>query len=103
MEKNYDVLRTSEGEYQTTLTKKYKARKPWQAPDPRHILSFIPGTIVEVMVKEGQAVEEGDTLLTFKAMKMLNTYKSPISGTVAKVNVSAGDAVPKGVLLVEFV
>ena len=37
-----------------------------------------------------------------KAMKMHNTYRSPIGGTVARVHVAAGDVVAKGVLLLEF-
>ncbi|MDE5945649.1 MAG: acetyl-CoA carboxylase biotin carboxyl carrier protein subunit [Rikenella sp.] len=90
------------GSYATTLSAKYKSRERWTARDPRRIVSFIPGTIMTVDVKVGDSVREGDTLLTFKAMKMHNTYRSPIAGRVAKVHVGAGDVVPKGTLLVEF-
>lgn len=101
-EKKVETLVTMHGSYQTTLTKKYQNRKPWQPRNPKQMLSFIPGTITEVMVKEGDQVEEGDILLTFNAMKMLNTLKSPMSGRIGKVSVSAGTIVAKGLLLVEF-
>lgn len=97
-----ETLVTKHGTYRTTLSAKYKNRTPWHAKDPRQILSFIPGTITTVDVKEGDTVKEGDVLLTFKAMKMHNTYRSPIGGRVAKVHVTPGDVVAKGILLVEF-
>ncbi|WP_304708633.1 acetyl-CoA carboxylase biotin carboxyl carrier protein subunit [uncultured Rikenella sp.] len=97
-----EMLATENGSYPTTLTAKYKNREPWAAKDLRRIVSFIPGTITTVDVKVGDRVKEGDVLLTFKAMKMHNTYRSPIGGTVARVHVAAGDVVAKGVLLLEF-
>ena len=60
--KHYDTLETMHGTFQTTLTKKHLERKPWQPENPKHIKSSIPGTIVEVCVKEGQKVEAGDML-----------------------------------------
>ncbi|WP_298064337.1 acetyl-CoA carboxylase biotin carboxyl carrier protein subunit [uncultured Rikenella sp.] len=96
------TLSTQHGTYQTTLSVKYRNRKPWQAKDPRQVFSFIPGTITSVDVKEGDTVEKGDVLLTFKAMKMHNTYRSPVGGKVAKIHVTEGDVVHKGILLLEF-
>lgn len=97
-----ETLRTEHGDYRTTLSAKYKNRTPWHPKDPRQVLSFIPGTITTVDVKVGDSVKEGDILLTFKAMKMQNTYRSPLSGKVAKIHVTAGEAVHKGMLLLEF-
>lgn len=93
---------TIDGTYSTTLTEKFKQRKGWERPNPKEIYSYIPGTITSIEVKVGQKVEKGETLLTFNAMKMSNTYGSPISGTVAKIYVEAGQAVAKGIMLVEF-
>lgn len=98
----YEILNIENGAYETTFTKKYEQQKPWERKDPKAILSFIPGTITAIEVKVGQSVRLGDTLLTFNAMKMSNTFKSPLAGKIAKIHVSAGDAVPKGVVLVEF-
>lgn len=97
-----EMLTTQHGTYRTTLSAKYKSRVPWHAKDPRQICSFIPGTITTVEVQEGDSVKAGDVLLSFKAMKMQNIYRSPVSGRIAKVHVSPGDVVAKGILLVEF-
>lgn len=97
-----ETLSTMHGDYRTTLTKKYRERTPWHPKDPRQIISFIPGTITTIDVKVGDMVKEGDVLLTFKAMKMQNTYRSPVGGKVARIHVAVGDVVPKGVLLLEF-
>lgn len=98
----YDILNTENGSYATTFTKKYAEQKPWEPLNPKEILSFIPGTITDIRVEVGQTVAKGDVLLMFNAMKMNNTFKSPLSGKIAKINVAAGAAVPKGIVLIEF-
>lgn len=98
----YETLITKHGEYQTTLTAAYKARKPWSAPDPKEVYSFIPGTILELTVPVGGTVKKGEKLLMFKAMKMNNTFLSPMDGTVKVIHVSVDEIVPKGRLLLEF-
>ncbi|WP_027329651.1 sodium-extruding oxaloacetate decarboxylase subunit alpha [Marinimicrobium agarilyticum] len=54
------------------------------------------GNIVKLMVKPGEAVEEGDTLLILEAMKMESEVSAPRAGTVTNVHVQAGDAVTAG-------
>lgn len=44
--------------YQTKLTKKFEKRTAYKAPNPDEILSYIPGTIVEIFVEEGEEVEK---------------------------------------------
>lgn len=97
-----EELTTIDGTYSTTLPEKFKKRKGWSRPDQRQVFSYIPGTITSVVVKVGQNVEKGQPLLTFNAMKMSNTYGSPISGKIAKIHVEENQAVAKGLLLVEF-
>ena len=63
--------------------------------------SPMPGKIVKVLVKEGEAVAEGQTLLVMEAMKMQNELKSPCTGTVAKVHVEEGATVETGAKLVD--
>ena len=70
--------------------------------NPKHLLSFIPGTIVEVKVAPGDKVKEGDDLILFKAMKMDSMIQSETEGIVKTVHVVPGDKVPKGFLLLEF-
>ncbi len=62
----------------------------------------MPGKVVEVKVKEGQQVAEGDVLCVLEAMKMQNDLKSPMAGTVRKVHVSDGANVEAATVLIEL-
>lgn len=62
----------------------------------------LPGTILEVKVKEGDTVKVGDTILIMEAMKMENDIKSDKDGTIKSVKVKTGDAVLEGAVLVEI-
>lgn len=88
--------------YKTLLTKKYLNRKKWENPSPYEIYSYIPGTIVEVFVKEGEVVEEGEPLLTLEAMKILNRIEMPFTAKIKKINVKPGDQIPKDFLIIEL-
>ena len=61
----------------------------------------MPGKIVEVKVKEGQDVREGDVLCVLEAMKMQNDLKSPMAGKVVRVHVADGANVEATTVLVE--
>jgi biotin carboxyl carrier protein len=89
-------------EYKTTLTTKYKNRKKWFPPNKNHILSIIPGTILEVFVDERQKVKAGETLMILEAMKMANRIVMPFDGTITKLHVKTGDIVPKRHLMIEI-
>jgi biotin carboxyl carrier protein len=49
--------------YYTTFTRKYEMRQPWIKPDHKEVLSFIPGTVREISVKEGDNVNSEQKLL----------------------------------------
>lgn len=59
----------------------------------------MPGTILSVNVKAGQAVKRGDVLLILEAMKMENEIMVPCDGTVGTVNVNKGQSVKTGELM----
>ncbi len=61
----------------------------------------MPGKILEVMVKTGDAVKSGDTLLILEAMKMQNAILSSTKGIIKKVLVKEGDTTSKSDLLIE--
>lgn len=88
--------------YQTRLSKRFAGRKPYAPAVPGRIFSFIPGTVVEVLVKEGDSVSEGDDLVILDAMKMKNRLKSHTAGKVIAVRVKPGDRVTRGAVLVEI-
>ncbi|HER41113.1 MAG TPA: acetyl-CoA carboxylase biotin carboxyl carrier protein subunit [Salinimicrobium catena] len=62
----------------------------------------MPGLILDVHVKEGDEVEEGDYLLVLEAMKMENTLTAPRTGKVKSVKVQKGETVDKNQLLIEM-
>lgn len=62
----------------------------------------MPGIIIGLEIKPGDAVNEGDTILILEAMKMENSIKSPKDGIVKSIHIQKGDAVEKGKLLIEF-
>lgn len=62
----------------------------------------MPGKILEVMVKTGDTVKAGDTLLILEAMKMQNAILASTKGTIKKVLVKEGDTTSKSDLLIEL-
>ena len=64
------------------------------------VVSPLPGSIIKVLVSEGQAVKKGDTLLTLESMKMENAVAADVDGTVTKIAVTAGQTVMQDDLLV---
>ncbi|MFL2493576.1 MAG: acetyl-CoA carboxylase biotin carboxyl carrier protein subunit [Candidatus Thalassarchaeum sp.] len=62
----------------------------------------MPGTILEIHVKAGQRVREGQTLLVMEAMKMEHRIQAPKAGEVVVLNFSEGDRVDMGATLVEL-
>jgi biotin carboxyl carrier protein len=67
-----------------------------------NIKAPMPGLILELKVKDGDTVKQGDVLLILEAMKMENIIKSPGDGIVKTVKVKKGDSVEKNQVLIEF-
>lgn len=88
--------------YKTKTTRKFNNRKVWEYPDPNKIVSYIPGTVVSIDAKEGQALKEGDTILTFEAMKMHTKIGMPYDGELVKLYVGVGDKYPKEFVLADI-
>ena len=60
----------------------------------------MPGKVLEVKCKAGDAVKAGDVLLILEAMKMQNEIMAPADGTVSDVRVSAGQTVSTGDVMI---
>ena len=88
--------------YKTRISRKFRNRKPYKIPDPRLIISFIPGTVLEILVTVGQSVKHGDDLMILDAMKMQNKLKCKTGGRVRKIPVKKGEKVAKGTVLLEM-
>ena len=98
---NLKSLNINSTHYKTRLSKKYENRKPYMPANPGLVSSFIPGTIIDILVKVGQKVKKGDDLVILDAMKMQNRLKSAIDGKVINIGVSKGDKVSKGSVIIE--
>ena len=80
------------------------AAAPVAAPAPaapaamagEQVASPMPGTIVKVNVKAGQAVKSGEVLAVLEAMKMENEIMAPHDATVVQVLVDVGTKVDTG-------
>ena len=96
------VLQINGAVYRTLYTKKYRNKGKWEKHNPKIMKAFIPGTIKEINVKEGDEVKEGDQLLILEAMKMENQILAPFDGVVSKLNVEQGEVVPNRHILVEL-
>jgi biotin carboxyl carrier protein len=62
----------------------------------------MPGKILELLVSEGDEVEEGQPVAILEAMKMENELKAPTAGTVATVVVAENDNVEKNQTILEI-
>ncbi len=60
----------------------------------------MPGKILDIKVKVGDAVGYGQCVIVMEAMKMETEIVAPAAGTVASINVSTGDSVETGAVLV---
>ena len=62
----------------------------------------MPGTVVKVLVNEGDEVEEGQLILVLEAMKTEHSIAAPHGGVVSSLPYDEGDGVPGGAVLVEL-
>jgi len=69
------------------------AKAPAAAVAGEKVVAPMPGKVLQLKVKEGDSIKEGDTLLILEAMKMENEIVANTSGNVKKINVAANDMV----------
>ena len=76
--------------------------KPAAAPAAGgiQVKSPLPGSVIKVLVSEGQAVKKGETLLTLESMKMENAIMAEADGTVKQIAVTPGQNVMQDDLLI---
>lgn len=63
------------------------------------VVAPMPGKILGVKVKNGEAVKKGQVVMILEAMKMENEIVAPEDGTVASIDVNEGASVEAGALL----
>jgi biotin carboxyl carrier protein len=62
----------------------------------------MPGMVLNVLVKEGEEVKKGDSLVILEAMKMENVIKAPADCVIKDVKVVTGDKVEKNQVMMGF-
>ena len=75
---------------------------PKAAAGANSIVAPLPGSVVSISVKAGDAVKAGQQLAVIEAMKMENEILAPADGTIKAVHVSAGQAVQQGDALIDL-
>ena len=82
------------------------APAPAAAPKPAGSASAVkaplPGSIIKVLVSEGQSIKRGDVLLTMESMKMENNIMAEKDGVVGKIYVQAGKSVMQDDVLLDL-
>ena len=66
------------------------------------VTSPMPGVILDIQVKAGDAVKKGDQLCALEAMKMKSAIRSPKDGTISNVEVKEGQKVNHNDVLFRF-
>ena len=81
---------------------KRSAKKAGAAASGDAVTSPMQGTIVKVVVDEGQEVAEGDTIVVMEAMKMEQPLKAHRAGTVTGLQAEVGATVTNGAVICEI-
>jgi propionyl-CoA carboxylase alpha chain len=81
-----------------------QALMPIKAPPDmsRFLLSPMPGLLVDIAVKAGQAVRAGERLAVIEAMKMENVLLAQQDGVVAKIAATKGESLAVDQVIMEF-
>ena len=66
------------------------------------VTALLPGKVVKTVVRSGERVERGATLVVLDTMKMELSVEVPRAGIVEEVAVSEGDQMAEGTVLVTF-
>jgi len=80
----------------TTKTKERASGEPGSIGAP------MPGTVIEVKVKEGASIAKGEALCVLSAMKMETVVGAPLAGTVKRIAIAKDDVLKAGDLLLEL-
>ena len=76
------------------------AAAPASSGEGKPLPSPLPGTIVKILVQEGEEVAADDVILVIEAMKMETEIKAPAAGVIREINVTPSQVVAAGDTLV---
>lgn len=67
----------------------------------QEVFSPMPGSVVKIMVKNGENVSEGDPLIIIEAMKMETTIYSSMVGIISNLEVEQGQQIDTDKMLLK--
>ncbi|MBE9910791.1 pyruvate carboxylase [Enterococcus mundtii] len=85
----------------TSIVSAVKTRRKAEPTNREQIGATMSGSVLDVLVKKGDTVKRGDTLMVTEAMKMETAIEAPFDGEIAHLYVVAGDPIASGDLLIE--
>ncbi|MEG1615836.1 MAG: biotin/lipoyl-containing protein [Bacteroidales bacterium] len=85
-----------------TQAKYLRTRRKEEESQDDKVTSPMPGKVVKVTVKEGDAVKAGDTVVVLEAMKMQSNYKVTTDCTIKEILVKEGDTVNSDQVLIKL-
>ncbi len=83
---------------ESNILRKEKA----DANNPNQIGATMPGTVMKILVNEGDTVKKGDHLMVNEAMKMETTVQASRDGIIKRIVVQEKESITTGDLLIEF-
>ncbi len=92
------IIDIKDESFSSSVQEKQKA----DLSDDRQVAATMPAKILELMVKVGDKVTKGETLLVTEAMKMEYAVTAKRDGTVRSISISVGDLVEDGDLLIQL-
>jgi 3-methylcrotonyl-CoA carboxylase alpha subunit len=100
--KSGDIVVFERGETWTLSLYDPFAHAEEQGSAADRVTAPMPGKVIQVLVRPGEAVKRGQPLAVLEAMKMEHTLSASADALVATVDVSPGDQVNEGAVIVRF-
>jgi biotin carboxyl carrier protein len=92
----------SKSKKETMEVKSFDLRKPDPNQNGSELTAPLPGTVIELFVKEGDLIEAGQVIVIIEAMKMKNSIRSTRAGKISEVLTSVNQTVAHKQVLVKF-
>lgn len=87
----------------TAIKSAIQTKRKAEPTNKEQIGATMPGSVLEIFVKKGDRVKQGDTLMVTEAMKMETAIEARYDGEVKHIYVEAGETIAQDDLLIEVV
>jgi pyruvate carboxylase len=85
----------------TSIISTAQTKRKAEPTSREQIGATMSGSVLEVLVKKGDTVKKGQTLMITEAMKMETAVEARFDGKVERIYVTAGETITSGDLLIE--